>query len=103
MRYRTTWALAATSAGLYLACGSQPDWTDVEADRAIRHAAENTGGSDTTGGPSTTGGSGDVNPATGSGGSGQTTPTGTSGSETPGTGGSPIGGAGTMSTTMDSG
>src|SRR5258708_39653291 len=96
MHYRTTWVLAAASAGLYFACGSQPDWSDVEAELAIRHAAENTGGSDTTGGPSTTGGSGDSNPATGASGSGQT---GTSGSETTGTGGSPRGGGGSSAST----
>lgn len=101
MHNRTTWVLAAASAGLYFACGSQPDWSDVEAELALRHAAEGTGGSDMTGGPTTTGGSGDSNQATGASGSGQTT--GTSGSETPGTGGSPMGGAGTMMSTTDSG
>jgi len=101
MHNRTTWVLAAASAGLYFACGSQPDWSDVEAELALRKAAEGTGGADMTGGPSTTGGSGDSNPATGASGSGQTT--GTSGSEMPGTGGSPMGGAGTMMSTMDSG
>jgi len=100
MHYKATWALAAASAGLYFACGSQPDWTDVQTELAIRKAAEGKGGSDMTGGPSTTGGSGDVNPATGSGGSDQT---GAGGNVTPGTGGSPMGGAGTMMSTMDSG
>jgi hypothetical protein len=101
MHYRTTWVLAAASAGLYFACGSQPDWSDVQDELAARKAAAAAGGSSMTGGPSKTGSSGDTNPATGSGGSDQTT--GVGGSETTGTGGSPMGGAGTMMSSQDSG
>src|SRR3954468_9053311 len=101
MYYKATWALAAASAAVYFACGSQPDWTDVQDELAYRKSLAATGGSDTTGGPTTpSGGSGDVNPATGSGGSDQP---GAGGDVTPGTGGMPMGGAGTVVSTTDSG
>jgi hypothetical protein len=103
MHKKATWVLAAASAGLYFACGSQPDWTDVQDELAARKAAaQGAGGSDMTGGQ-TTGSSGTdtSNPTTGSGGSAAMTTGG--GSVTPGTGGTNMGGAGTAVSTQDSG
>jgi hypothetical protein len=98
--HKTTWVLAAASAGLYFACGSQPDWTDVQDELAYRKAQGNAGG-DTTGG-ATTGAAGDTSTSTGASGSQQTT-SGAGGSGNPGTGGSPVTTGGGMMSTMDSG